>query len=75
MSSEILFYGLLQNSPIKNINGTKIHHDYCGNPKNISPTDQCKNGINSDKLNSDYKKNCAGKEHCILDLQTYISTY
>jgi hypothetical protein len=72
MTSKIIFQGLLPNSPITDKNGTKIHHDYCGNPENISPTDQCTNGLDSDALNNDYENQCAGKENCFLDLQNYI---
>ena len=70
LKSNLTFAGLLSNEPLTNTTGSKVFHDYCGDPDKIK--NSCSNSFDLNNLKIDYEKNCTNKIWCELDLQSYI---
>jgi hypothetical protein len=62
LKSNLTFAGLLSNEPLTNTTGTKVFHDYCGDPDKIK--NSCSSSFDLKKLKIDYEKNCTNKIWC-----------
>ena len=70
LDSNLVFAGLLSNEPMTNTTGSKVFHDYCGDPDKIK--NSCSSSFDLASLKIDYEKKCSNKIMCELDLQSYI---
>ena len=80
MSEEPVSFGLLPAGNVtfsKNLNSKlekgKIYRDFCGNHTHVSQDNNCNFDYSRSKLLDAYKKECANKTSCSVDLTAPIN--
>lgn len=78
MSDEPVYFGLLPAGNVTFSKNTKsgkgqIYRDFCGNHTDIGLDNNCDTDYSRKQLHDMYKKECAGKKNCKLDLTAPIN--